>query len=119
MYKELTEAQIRDAIKNSEFDKSIISSNKKVAILMTQSWCWQWKMVKEWITDVSNIKELDIFVIVYDNKNYYEDFLNFKENVFGNYEIPYIRYYSDGKLIHESNFTSKETFLETFKINKK
>ena len=117
MQRELSEAQIRSVIKNHEFDESIIGSNKNVAIVMTQSWCWQWRMAKEWIASVSDISELDIYTVVYDNKGFYEDFLDFKENIFGNYEIPYIRYYIDGKLIGESNYVPKDSFLETFQIN--
>ena len=116
MLKEINEAEIYNVIKNKEFEKSIINSKKNVAVVMSQSWCWQWRMVNEWLPSISDIDDLDVYTIVYDNKKYYNDFLSFKENVFGNYEVPYIRYYAGGKLIKETNFISKESFLEIFNI---
>jgi len=113
--KKLTREDISNVIKNKEFDQKIINSAKNTAVIMTQSWCSQWNMVKNWINDLPDDPELDIFVVIYDLENYYESFMSFKENVFGNYEIPYIRYYIDGKLVDESNFIGKEGFLKKFK----
>jgi hypothetical protein len=114
---ELNESQIYNTIKNGEFDKNILNSKKNVAVIMTQSWCYQWDYVKKWINDISENSEIDIYLIIYDNKKYYNDFLFFKENNFCNNEIPYIRYYKDSLLIKETNYTTKDFFLDTFLKN--
>ena len=40
--------------------------------------------------------------------------MQFKETHFGNYEIPYIRYYKNGTLVSESNYTTSADFLARF-----
>jgi len=113
---ELNDSQINETIKNGEFDLSIITSKKNVAVVMTQSWCPQWSMVKSWLTSLKDNENIDIYLIIYDEKSYFEEFLVFKETILGNFDIPYIRYYTDGKLIKETNFTSKDFFLKTFNL---
>jgi hypothetical protein len=81
---------------------------------MSQSWCWQWDVIREWFREMEDYADLDVYTLLYDNTEYYEDFMSFKEEVFANFEIPYIRYYIDGKFERESNYTSKESFLRTF-----
>ena len=114
--KKLKDEQIQNAIKNKEFDEKIIKSKVNVAVIMSQSWCPQWRYTEMWLDELDEIPDLDIYVIIYDTKKYYEEFMAFKENIFGNYEIPYIRYYKDGKIIKESNYTSKESFLRNFNL---
>jgi len=41
--------------------------------------------------------------------------MTFKENAFGNDQVPYVRYYRDGKLAHESNYIDKGGFLRFLK----
>jgi len=42
---------------------------------------------------------------------WFEAFMEFKENIFNNREIPYVRYYKNGKLTGESNYVSLEGFV--------
>ncbi len=49
--------------------------------------------------------------VEYDRESFFEDFMEFKENVFGNRSVPYVRYYRDGELIAESNYISRQGFL--------
>lgn len=111
---ELTEEQIRTAIGNGEFGDDVIRSARNVAVVMSQSWCPQWMAVSRWIDAVPDEADVEIFVVVYDGKKYFNEFMTFKETVFGNSDVPYIRYYVDGKLIKETNYTSKDFFLKTF-----
>lgn len=108
--RELSEEQVRAAIENGEFGADVRGSNRRVAIVMTQHWCPQWKAMSEWIGELAG-EELDIYTLIYDSKPYGEDFMNFKETKFKNEFIPYIRYYRDSELVKESNYVGKESFL--------
>ena len=110
----LTEPQIRHAIEHGEFGGDVIRSARNVAVIMSQSWCPQWHAVSRWLDALPPEKEILVFSVVYDEEPFYEEFMRFKETVFGNGEIPYIRYYRDGKLIRETNYTSKDFFLKAF-----
>jgi hypothetical protein len=112
--KGINKIAIFETIKNGEFGKEIIDSRKNTAVIMTQDWCHQWKMMNGWIGTLSDDIELDIYLIIYNKEDYYEEFMSFKEEVFGNYEIPYIRYYVDGVLVQESNYVPKDSFLNFF-----
>ena len=110
----LTQAQIRRAIDSGEFGNDVVRSAPRVAVVMTQSWCPQWHAVSRWIDELAQEAGLDIFTVVYDEEPFYEEFMHFKETVFGNGLIPYIRYYAEGRLVKETNYTSKDFFLKAF-----
>lgn len=110
----LTETQIRDAIRTGEFGAQILGSARNVAVIMSQSWCPQWHAVERWIQSLPDDPDLQIWTVVYDTETFFDDFLEFKETVFRNREVPYIRYYTDGRLIKETNYTSKDFFLKAF-----
>jgi hypothetical protein len=111
---ELSEEQIADAIERGEFGTDILRSKKNVAVFMSQSWCPQWLMVDRWLSAMADSPDLNIYVVVYDQKSYFRKFMSFKESVFGNDQVPYIRYYVDGALVKETNYTSKDFFCEAF-----
>jgi hypothetical protein len=112
----LSEAQIRTALSNGEFGDDVIKSTKNVAVIMSQSWCPQWLMLNLWLKTLPKESDIHIYTTVYDQELYYEEFMAFKETVFKNWEIPYIRYYIDGKCIKETNYTSRGFFLNVFKV---
>jgi hypothetical protein len=111
---ELSDEQISHVVLNGEFSGEVLGSKKNVAVVMSQSWCPQWTMLNRWIDSLPDYPDLDIYIVVYDRKNYFREFMHFKETVFGNYEVPYIRYYIEGKLVKASNYTSKGFFCEVF-----
>lgn len=108
-------------MKAGEFPAETISAAPAVAIILTQSWCPQWRFLSFYLKDVESECEgcLDIAVLEYDKEPFFEDFMNFKERHFGNYEVPYIRYYRDGALVAESNFISRQGFLDRLGLGKK
>ena len=111
---DLTEEQISKTLIHNEFGDDIIRSCKNVAVIMSQGWCPQWMMVSRWLDCLSEEADINIFITVYDRENYYETFMHFKETIFGNRQVPYIRYYIDGALVKETNYTSKDFFLQAF-----
>lgn len=61
-------------------------------------------------------KQADIYVLEYDKESWYEEFLAFKEDILGNREVPYIRYYRDGTLVGETNFISSQGFISRLTV---
>ena len=110
--KMLSKEQALRAIQNVEFSADVTASNNKVAVVMTQDWCSEWMSMKRWMDSMEDIKGLDIYELIYNTVDYYNDFLQLKEKSWKNDLIPYIRYYADGVLIHQSNYVKKEDFLK-------
>lgn len=99
--------QALTSIKYGEFGDDVISSAETVAVILTQSWCPQWHGMKGFVSDFT---EADIWLLEYDLTDYFETFRRFKEQVLGNDQIPYVRYYADGVFIAESNAVSEQVF---------
>ena len=81
---------------------------------MTQDWCPQWKRMKNWVSDMSDDVNVKFYEIIYNKEKYFNDFRVFKENTWKNGLIPYVRYYVNGELKGESNYVSKEGFMQFF-----
>jgi hypothetical protein len=115
MIRSLTEAECRYAVRNGEFEPSLIRG--RTALILTQSWCPQWKTVKSYLEEAEKkalggpMPEPSILYIEYDTLASFEEFMAFKEEQFKNREIPYIRYYLDGKCTGQSNYTDLKGFL--------
>lgn len=108
----ITKIQALDAITNSEFGNEIIRSAGKVAVILTQSWCPQWHAMKQFSSDFTDAQ---VYLLEYDQTDYFDAFRDFKERVLGNDQIPYVRYYSDGNLIAESNAVSHTLFQDNLR----
>ncbi len=116
--RKITEKQAREAMAKGEFGEEIIASRKHVAIILTQSWCYQWVSLDRSLESLKQKREyeIDIYELEYDKVDYFSDFLRFKENTFRNDLIPYVRYYTDGKLVGETNYVSVTDFLSIFDL---
>lgn len=121
--KKLTEEQIRAAMARGEFADDVIPPKRNVAVLMTQSWCGQWLIMQHWLAKEArkgadhDSLEIDLFVLEYDQEPHFAEFLAFKEQVFGNTYVPYLRFYRDGRLVKESNYLPKSAFFAVFHEN--
>jgi hypothetical protein len=102
--------QVFNAIENGEFDKGVISSKDLVVVVMTQDWCPQWIDMESWIYSIETNKDIDVYELVYNRTEYFNEFMNFKENVWKNSQIPYLRLYQNGKLVGETNYINRERF---------
>lgn len=111
MHRKLNEAECRAAMTAKDFGPDITGAAPSVAIILTQSWCPQWVWMKTWLQGASAGDDRAVFTVEYDRESFYEDFMQFKESTFHNYEIPYVRYYRDGKLVRESNYIDRSGFL--------
>jgi hypothetical protein len=49
-------------------------------------------------------------VLTYNKHPRFQEIMTFKEETFGNFEVPYIRYFFQGNLITTTNKLPKNTF---------
>jgi hypothetical protein len=113
MLDKLTETDCRSAIASGDFPETVRAAAGRVAVVLTQSWCPQWRFMQGYLSEAAQDAGpgSKIFYLEYDRESFFEDFMAFKEDVFGNREVPYVRYYRGGELRSESNFISKQGFL--------
>ena len=120
MIRKLTEAECQAAMETGEFDADLVSG-PAAAIILTQSWCPQWKAMKAYLpkaeADLSTgntQNDVKFYYVEYDIENWEslgnEAFMTFKENTFNNREIPYVRYYKNGAYTRDSNYVSLDGF---------
>jgi hypothetical protein len=117
--KPLPDEEAEFAIANLEFDARILASSPFVAVIMTQDWCFQWTSMSGWLDrnpqQATLIDEdCSIYTLIYNQKTYFREFLHFKETVWKNDRIPYVRYYKKGAFLMSSNFVSREQFFRNF-----
>lgn len=109
--RKLPDHQVRHAIETGEFHADIIHSSERVAVVMTQDWCPQWVAMRRWLESVGETLDVDVYEVIYNTAPYFSEFLVLKERTWSNDAIPYVRYYAGGKLVRESNYVPKDTFL--------
>jgi len=98
-------------IDEGDFGPDILGAADAVAVVLTQSWCPQWTWMHGYLTALPPIVGTEIFWVEYDKERFFEPLMRFKESVFGNNQVPYVRYYRGGKLATESNYIDKGGFL--------
>jgi hypothetical protein len=115
-WKTISDEEARSAIENKEFPDSIRGSCDRVAVILTQGWCPQWASLKYGLDRIAATEpsDIDVYVFIYDRSPLFREFLEFKENVWENDLVPYVRYYRNGKLKDESNFLAVPAFLNRF-----
>lgn len=116
--KSLTPAQVQATITLGEFPPEVVPAGRNVAVIMTQSWCGQWLIMQPWIGKEARKQdqpEIDVYVLEYDREPFFQEFLAFKEKVFGNESVPYIRFYKDGRFVRDANAIGKLQFYGVFR----
>ena len=91
----------------------------KVAVILTQSWCPQWKAMDAYLARMAEAKSpatdgLVVFYLCYDLLPFGGEFMRFKETRFSNDQIPFVLYYRDGELKETTNYVSESGFLSIF-----
>lgn len=108
--KVLSKEQVLAAMETGEFGRDVTASNEIVAVVMTQDWCPQWAAMRNWLYEFPVEKDIDIYELVYNKVDYFHEFRDFKESIWKNDEIPYLRYYRNGALVNESNYVGMQHF---------
>jgi len=104
---ELEDEANLQAMKHGEYPREILDSANRVIIILTQSWCPDWWAQKLVFKDIEDTGEIKVYYVEYDNKTFRAEFTSFKETVFRNGHIPYLRFYRDGELEKESNYSGR------------
>ncbi|MFA5851310.1 MAG: hypothetical protein WC820_01290 [Spirochaetales bacterium] len=115
MIRKLTADECQAAIAAGDFSPAITASAAFAALVLTQSWCPQWTWMRRYLDDLATDSDTAIYWVEYDKETFFEDFLDLKEGRYGNRQIPYVRYYRNGILVHESNYIDRSGFLRSLK----
>jgi len=110
----LSAGQCAQAMAGTEFGEDVRKAAGRVAVILTQGWCPQWPMMRMWLSAALSEADAKAFYVEYDSEPFFEQFMVWKEDVLGNRSVPYVRYYRDGVLVAESNYTSKAAFVAHF-----
>jgi len=108
MYHSISDAQIAQTLKDGDFPPEIRNAAEKVLVIMTQDWCEDWHAMETFVPGYED--QVTMFLLVYNLHPDFDAIREFKEDVFGNREIPYLRYYYRGQLIAKTNQLPRRTF---------
>jgi hypothetical protein len=109
--RKLSREECLAAIAEGEFGAGIIGAAGSVAVVLTQSWCPQWAWMRSYLAALPPEEGARVFWVEYDLEDFFEPLMEFKERVFGNDQVPYVRFYRGGALAAESNFIDRGGFL--------
>jgi hypothetical protein len=104
----LTKDQLDALLKDGDFPESVRLAAPKVVVVMTQDWCGQWANMAAYLPDFAD--KAAIFTVEYNRLPDFERIMHFKETVFRNGQVPYLRFYRDGKLVRQSNWVPRGAF---------
>jgi hypothetical protein len=104
----LTKDQLDALLGAGEFPESVRLAAPKVVVVMTQDWCGQWATMAAYLPDFT--EQAAIFTVEYNLLPDFERIMRFKEDVFNNHHVPYVRFYRDGKLARQSNWVPRASF---------
>ena len=114
----LSRAQADYAMEHGELDGGVTQAAPRVAVVLSQDWCPQWVAMDRYLDELvvaadEGRSDLVVYHLLYNRVEYFREFLRFKEQVWRNALIPYVRYYRQGALLRESNFVSQQQFLRS------
>jgi len=110
----LTDEHARFLMEHGELPDEVRTSSPLVAVVLTQSWCPQWGFMSSYFDSMQDGTRLSIWEFLYDQSPLFDEFMDYKERILGNDQIPYLRYYVDGVLVKTTNFVGAAQFLAIF-----
>lgn len=96
-----------------EFGEDVLRAAPRVAIVLTQAWCSQWKAMKAYLDSPefqSGLAGAAVFWVEYDREPFFDAFMEWKEETFRNDQVPYVRYYRDGAPSSSGNYVPADFF---------
>jgi hypothetical protein len=108
VYRTLSDAVIAQTIDEGEFPEEIRNAAEKVVVILTQDWCPDWHAMDAFLPQFAD--RVALFVLPYNQHRRFQEIMEFKEEVFANREIPYLRYYHQGRFIVATNQLPQGTF---------
>ena len=115
-FKTIDDKEMQHIMDTKEVSDDIKKSSENVLAIFTQDWCGDWKGLQRELNankDNSNI-DIAIFICMYNESPLYEPFMNFKETVWNNYLIPYLRYYKNGSFVKDTNHLPFQRLIKAF-----
>ncbi len=114
----LSDEQAQQAITLGAFPPELVGASEQVVIVLTQSWCPQWQFMKTSLNGLG--KKIDgmnltIFTYEYDRSPLFHAFMSFKETTFGNWEVPYLRMYKNGRFVGDGNTMPAGRIIQALK----
>lgn len=113
--KKLSEAECLAAISGGDFGPAVIGAADAVAVVLTQSWCPQWQWMRSYLEALPHDATREIFWVEYDLEDFFDALMEFKTRVFGNDQVPYVRYYRGGAFAADSNYIDAGGFMRRLK----
>lgn len=107
-YRTLSDDVIARTLEAGEFPDEVRNAAEKVVVILTQDWCPDWHAMEVFLPAFDG--QAAIYVLEYNRHPDFERIMHFKEEVFGNREIPYLRYYHQGRFITATNRLPRGTF---------
>jgi len=107
-YRTLSDEIIRQTIEAGDFPETVRGAAEKVVVVLTQDWCPDWHAMDAFLPEFED--RVALFVLEYNRHPDFERIMGFKEDVFQNREIPYLRYYHQGRFIAGTNRLPRGTF---------
>lgn len=112
-YRTLPDDVIARTLEEGEFPDEIRNAAEKVVVILTQDWCPDWHAMDAFLPQFQD--QVALFVLQYNRHPDFQRIMEFKEDVFENREIPYLRYYHQGRFIVGTNQLPKGTFAALLK----
>lgn len=108
MYRTISDEALAQAMETGDFPEEVTRAADKVVVIMTQDWCPDWHAMEPFLPEFQD--KAAFFLLVYNKHPQFKRIMAFKEDVLGNREIPYLRYYHQGQLIVATNQLPRGTF---------
>ena len=107
----MSDADAQYIIDHQDVSAEMRNTSHYVACIATQSWCHQWHAMRAYF---DSDKDVVVWYYEYDLTDLFDPFREFKEQIWKNDQIPYIRYYRAGALVYESNYCLEKDFYDHF-----
>lgn len=114
-YRTLSDEMITHTLETGEFPPEVRNAAEKVVVILTQDWCPDWHAMDAFLPEFEG--QVALFVLEYNRHPEFQTIMEFKEDVFQNREIPYLRYYHQGEFIVATNQLPRGTFAALLKKN--
>lgn len=112
----MTQDEIDFTLSQGELPDHIRKAAEKVAVIWTQDWCPQWQDMKAYLPEFED--RVKVYALEYNRHSQFHRIMEFKEQEFGNDQVPYLRYYFRGELITQTNWIPRSTFEALIKREK-
>ena len=115
-FKKIDDKEMQNIIDTKEVSDLIKNASKNVLAIFTQDWCGDWKGLERElkVNEEKSPVDITIFICLYNESPLYESFMSFKENVWQNELIPYLRYYKKGSFIKDGNHLPFQRLIKNF-----